>query len=79
MVVLIACVTLLMLVVAAFTILTQPKEATALDLLTEDDLRNVYVMLHDFKNYLGPEAMKAWELDAIEAYTTFYRAVTLGS
>lgn len=79
MVVLISCVTLLLLAVTALTILTQPKEATALDLLSEDDMRNVYVMLHDFKNYLGPEAMKAWELEAIEAYTTFYRAVTLGS
>lgn len=79
MVVALACVTLLVLCAVALTIATRPPDIQAPDLITTDQLRDVYVILHDFEKFLGREALKPYEVEAIAAFDSFYKAVTLGA
>ena len=78
MVVMLACVTLLVLCAVALTIATRPPDIQTPDLITVDQLRDVYVMLHDFEKYLGRDTLKPHELDSIAAFDSFFRAVSLG-
>lgn len=79
MVTLLCVVALLILCAVALTIATRPPDIQAPDLITTDQLRDVYVILHDFEKFLGREALKPYEVEAIAAFDSFYKAVTLGA
>ena len=79
MVTLVACVVLLVMCAVALTIATRPPDVQTPDLITVEQLMDVYVMLHDFEEYMGRDSLKPHELDSIAAFDSFYRAVSLGS